>query len=42
MALPPGGFIMLGFIVAAKRLLDKKVAEKSSGLQGEPVAEAQV
>jgi electron transport complex protein RnfE len=34
MALPPGGFIMLGFMVAAKRLLDQKAAEKPApGLQ---------
>lgn len=26
MALPPGGFIMLGFIIAGKRLIDKKRA----------------
>jgi electron transport complex protein RnfE len=30
MALPPGGFIMLGFMVALKRLLDKKVAVKTA------------
>lgn len=30
MALPPGGFIMLGFLVAAKRLLDKRATEKST------------
>ena len=30
MALPPGGFIMLGFMIAAKRLLDNKVAAKST------------
>ncbi|MCQ8119373.1 electron transport complex subunit E [Methylomonas rosea] len=28
MALPPGGFIMLGFMVALKRLLDRKAAAK--------------
>ncbi|MDO8828045.1 electron transport complex subunit E [Methylophaga sp.] len=28
MALPPGGFIMLGFIIAAKRILDRKWAIK--------------
>lgn len=28
MALPPGGFIMLGFMVAAKRLLDQRVTAK--------------
>jgi len=30
MVLPPGGFIMLGFMVAAKRLLDKKATETSA------------
>ncbi|OQK15513.1 electron transport complex RsxE subunit [Methyloprofundus sedimenti] len=28
MALPPGGFIMLGFIIAGKRMLDKKMANR--------------
>lgn len=30
MALPPGGFIMLGFMVAVKRLLDRKIAETAN------------
>ncbi len=30
MALPLGGFIMLGFMVAAKRLLDQRAAQKKS------------
>ncbi|AMK75834.1 MULTISPECIES: electron transport complex subunit E [Methylomonas] len=30
MALPPGGFIMLGFMVALKRLLDRKAVAKST------------
>jgi electron transport complex protein RnfE len=39
MALPPGGFIMLGFMVACKRLLDNKAAEKKSpGLEGLQIA----
>jgi len=29
-ALPPGGFIMLGFIIAGKRLLDQKRAERQT------------
>ena len=34
MVLPPGGFIMLGFMVAAKRLLDKKATEtQAPGLE---------
>lgn len=28
MALPPGGFIMLGFLLAGKRILDKRLAGK--------------
>lgn len=28
MALPPGGFLMLGFILAGKRLLDKRLAQR--------------
>ncbi|MDV3241656.1 MULTISPECIES: electron transport complex subunit E [Methylocaldum] len=28
MALPPGGFLMLGFILAGKRLLDKRLARR--------------
>lgn len=27
-ALPPGGFIMLGFIIAAKRMIDKRLAAR--------------
>lgn len=30
MALPPGGFIMLGFILAGKRLLEKKLANRNT------------
>ncbi|WP_367154957.1 electron transport complex subunit E [Methylomonas sp. HYX-M1] len=42
MALPPGGFIMLGFLVAAKRLLDKKAeAKKDSGVENLTIAEQQ-
>ncbi len=29
MALPPGGFIMLGFIIAGKRVIDRKMAAKA-------------
>jgi len=32
MALPPGGFIMLGFIIAGKRLIDRKMAVKKAVL----------
>ncbi len=30
MALPPGGFIMLGFIIAGKRVLDRKLAQRQA------------
>lgn len=32
MALPPGGFIMLGFMVALKRLLDRRIAARPAPL----------
>jgi len=41
MALPPGGFIMLGFMVAAKRLLDNKTKAKVSDAELIPLAEPQ-
>jgi len=28
MALPPGGFIMLAFLIGGKRLIDQKIAER--------------
>ena len=28
MALPPGGFIMLAFIIVGKRLIDKKLLQR--------------
>ena len=28
MALPPGGFIMLAFIIVGKRLIDQKLAQR--------------
>jgi len=31
MALPPGGFLMLGFILAGKRMLDKRLARVPAG-----------
>ncbi len=30
MALPPGGFIMMGFLMAAKRLMDRKLDEREA------------
>jgi electron transport complex protein RnfE len=30
MALPPGGFIMMGFIIVAKRLIDQKLTQSAS------------
>ncbi|OAI29301.1 electron transport complex subunit E [Methylomonas koyamae] len=38
MALPPGGFIMLGFMVALKRLLDRRIAARPAPLI-QPTAE---
>ena len=32
MALPPGGFIMLGFIIAGKRVIDRRIASKADVL----------
>jgi electron transport complex protein RnfE len=28
MALPPGGFIMLAFLIVGKRLIDQKLAQR--------------
>ncbi len=43
MALPPGGFIMLGFLIAGKRVLDqraeKKAAAKAEALPDDAVTE---
>jgi electron transport complex protein RnfE len=38
-ALPPGGFIVLGFLVAVKRLLDKKVKTAAAQPVMETIAE---
>jgi electron transport complex protein RnfE len=39
MALPPGGFIMLGFMIAGKRLLERRRVSKSiPGLEGLHIA----
>ncbi len=32
MALPPGGFIMLGFIIAGKRVIDRRIAARAEEL----------
>jgi electron transport complex protein RnfE len=32
-ALPPGGFIMLGFMVAFKRLIEQRAAAKTSAVE---------
>ncbi|MGZ8201349.1 MAG: electron transport complex subunit E, partial [Methylosarcina sp.] len=41
-ALPPGGFILLGFMVAAKRLIERRAASKKSAeAEALPVAEPQ-
>jgi len=36
MILPPGGFIMLGFMTAAKRLIDLKLAARQASLVLQP------
>lgn len=33
MALPPGGFLMLGFILAGKKILDKRLARRPAPIQ---------
>ncbi|MGZ8214000.1 MAG: electron transport complex subunit E [Methylosarcina sp.] len=41
-ALPPGGFILLGFMVAAKRLIERRAASKKSAeAEALPVTEPQ-
>lgn len=43
MALPPGGFIMLGFMIAGKRLLERRAAKKSAlRVDGLQLADQQV
>ena len=41
MALPPGGFIMLAFIIVGKRLIDQKIAQRKvqPAVLSEPVTE---
>jgi electron transport complex protein RnfE len=38
MALPPGGFLMLGFILAGKKILDRRLQARA---KAEPLAMAQ-
>jgi electron transport complex protein RnfE len=39
MILPPGGFLVLGFLIAAKRVIDRNRAERVAGVpSAEPVA----
>lgn len=38
MLLPPGGFLVLGFLLAGKRALDRRRAESSAGLKAQAVA----
>lgn len=33
MALPPGGFIMLGFLIAGKRMIDKRINARAEGVK---------
>lgn len=38
MALPPGGFLALGFLIALKRIIDKRVAERATSLESTALA----
>ncbi len=38
MILPPGGFLALGFLLAGKRVLDRRLAERTAALNAAPVA----
>jgi len=38
MILPPGGFLVLGFLLVVKRLIDRRVAERAARLEAEPAA----
>jgi len=40
MALPPGGFLMMGFILAAKKVLDRKLQAKAKVVEAAGLAEA--
>ena len=39
MALPPGGFLMLGFILAGKKVLDRKLQVKAKAVEAVGLAE---
>ncbi len=39
MALPPGGFLMLGFILAGKKVLDRKLQAKTQAVEAVGLAE---
>jgi electron transport complex protein RnfE len=36
MILPPGGFLVLGFLLAGKRVLDRRLAERAARVEAEP------
>lgn len=38
MALPPGGFLALGFLIALKRIIDKRVAERATSPESTALA----
>jgi electron transport complex protein RnfE len=38
MILPPGGFLALGFLLAGKRVLDRRRTERAARLEAEPAA----
>jgi electron transport complex protein RnfE len=38
MILPPGGFMAVGFLLAAKRVLDRRSAARAEAVVAEPAA----
>jgi electron transport complex protein RnfE len=40
MALPPGGFLMMGFLMAAKRVADARISEGKQQPTAAPAVEA--
>ena len=38
MILPPGGFLALGFLLAGKRVLDRRLAERTAAINAAPVS----
>ena len=38
MILPPGGFLVVGFLLAGKRVLDRRLAERTAAINAAPVS----